>query len=96
MCICDDEDGEEAAARVLIDDATLARARSLEARLGGERVPADAWRIFAGRMGGSIAWPHFQRMRESYEAAAIVEKGLAHMRRERGTTRRIKCEPLML
>lgn len=95
MCICDDEDEENIAPRVLIDDTTLARARVLDARTEGGSVPEDAWSIFAGKMGGSIAWPHFQRMQASYEAAAILEKGLAHMRRERRTTRRIKCEPTL-
>ena len=94
MCICDDEDDEDLGPRVVIDDTTLARARTLEARMDGESVPGDAWSIFAGRMGGSIAWPHFQRMQTSYEAAAIVEKGLAHMRRGRRVARRMKCEPM--
>jgi hypothetical protein len=96
MCICDDEDDEDIGPRVVIDDTTLARARILDARMDGDSVPEAAWAIFAGRMGGSIAWPHFQRMQASYEAAATVEKGLAHMRRERRTTRRIKCEPMAL
>jgi hypothetical protein len=35
----------------------------------GERVPQAAWDIYFGTAGGSIAWPHFQRIRQAHEEA---------------------------
>ncbi|BCJ89602.1 hypothetical protein IZ6_03370 [Terrihabitans soli] len=85
MCICDDEEADE---RVLIEDTVLARARILDAARGGGSVADEAWAIFAGKTGGSVAWPDYQRMQTIYESAANLEKRLAHMRRERRPLRR--------
>lgn len=95
MCVCDDED-EDAGERVAMDAAVLERARRLDAKAGSGRVPESAWDIFAGRAGGSVAWPLYQRMQARYAAVANLEKGLAHMRRQRVSLRRIKCDPLTI
>jgi len=47
----------------------LAAARAIEAALVGERAPDQAWAIYLGRAGGAVAWPHYQRIRASFDGA---------------------------
>lgn len=91
MCSWDEDDVGE---RVAPDEATLMRARLLEARMGGDHVPEKAWVVFSGKSSGAITWPHYQRLQASYDAAAALEKGFAHMRRERQMLRKLKCDAM--
>jgi hypothetical protein len=67
MCsACDDEPIEP---YVPVSEEVLRRAREIEAALPGERVPEIAWSIYFGFAGGSIAWRHFQRLRQAHDEA---------------------------
>ncbi len=44
----------------------------------GERVPDAAWEIYFGFAGGSVAWPHLQRILQAFEEA---ERGRIKLRR---------------
>jgi hypothetical protein len=67
--MCSACEGEEPVAYVPVERAVVLRAREIEASLPGERVPDSAWDIYFGFAGGAIAWPHFQRMRQSHDQA---------------------------
>lgn len=90
MCGCDEEDAPE---RDVIDLEILEKARSRERSLTGEPVPVEAWDIFAGKSGGGVLWAHYQRMQSCYSSTAQLARSLAHMKRERRFTRKIKCSP---
>jgi hypothetical protein len=50
--------------------ALVARARALEAKMPGERVPESAWAIFFHHSGGSLSWAHHHRMLVACNEAA--------------------------
>ncbi len=54
--------------------ALLARARAIEAALPGERVPREAWEIFAGHAGGAIEFRHYERLLRCRDAAAASHR----------------------
>ncbi len=67
MCdACEEENPEPGMAR---SEETLRRAREIEARMEGERVPEETWAVFEGKAGGAIQWKHYGRLHMSYEAA---------------------------
>jgi hypothetical protein len=67
MCSACEGKPIEPHARVDID--LVRRARELEAKVPGERVPDSAWEIYFGSAGGSVEWRHFQRMHQALEEA---------------------------
>jgi hypothetical protein len=42
--------------------ALIARARAIEAKMPGERVPESAWAVFFHHSGGALSWVHHHRM----------------------------------
>lgn len=82
MCDClgDDEAGPAEIAVPL--PALMDRTRAVEARMAGERVPADLWPVFFGLATGSLPWRHHVRMLESRSLAmAFLTVGSAARRR---------------
>lgn len=61
-----------------ISPALAARARRIEARQSGDKVPEEAWHIFLGHASGAIAWPHTQRILAALDAAS--DSPSAHLR----------------
>lgn len=67
MCsACEDE---AIAPYIPTDRELVRRAREIEARLPGERVPEAAWDIYFNFAGGAIAWRDFQRIQQSHRDA---------------------------
>ena len=67
--MCSACEGKPVEPHVRVDPDLVRRAHEREAGMPGERVPAGAWEIYFGFMGGSIEWQHLQRMHQAYEEA---------------------------
>ena len=52
-----------------VQPEVLARARTIEAALAGDRAPDAAWAIYLGQAGGAVPFAQDQRIRASFEAA---------------------------
>jgi hypothetical protein len=72
MCdSCDETDGAPRP-RVVPSEELIAAARAIEDTLPGEKVPAEAWPIFLGRVSGAVLWPHMERMMRAMDAAGVL------------------------
>ncbi|MBB3769443.1 hypothetical protein FHS55_000029 [Angulomicrobium tetraedrale] len=67
--MCETCDGLEATPRGFSPER-IAAARAAEMRRPGEAIPEEAWLIFAGKRGGSLAFAHYRRILESLVLAA--------------------------
>ena len=67
MCsACEDE---AVGPYIPVDRELVRRARAIEARLPGERVPESAWDIYFNFAGGAIEWRYVQRIQQSHREA---------------------------
>jgi hypothetical protein len=57
---------------LVVTPALIRYTREIEVDLPGAPVPDEAWPIFFGAQSGSIAWPHYERMARSREAALVL------------------------
>jgi hypothetical protein len=76
--MCSACEGKPIEPHVAVDPEAIHRARDIEAAMPGERVPDAAWEIYFGFAGGSVAWPHLQRVLQAFEEA---EHGRIKLRR---------------
>jgi hypothetical protein len=78
--MCDACDNAEIGPFEAVDRALVERARTIEAKMPGERVPEGAWAIVLEFSGGAIEWRHYQRIQQSCEwarrSAADTNDGL--------------------
>jgi len=71
MCSSCDDDGPQPDPLVITPDL-IRYTREIESDLPGSPVPEEAWPVFFGARGGSIIWPHYERMARSREAALVL------------------------
>lgn len=77
------EDGNKYRPFVPASGALRARARQVEAGMGGEPVPEDAWELFFSPACGAIEWRYFERMFQARKTAVIYLSMQAPSRRTR-------------
>lgn len=70
MCLdCDDE---EERSPLQVTEYLMRLTRQIEEDMPGEPVVEEAWPVFFGQKGGSIAWKDYERMARCREGALLI------------------------
>jgi hypothetical protein len=71
MCLdCDDD--EERSSPLRVTEYLIRLTRQIEEDMPGTPVTEEAWPVFFGRQGGSIAWKDYERMARCREGALVI------------------------